>query len=106
MPGRGIVATGGAHHAPDLRDHAVALERLTVAPAGSAAVVLGDGEVDIGPRGDLGQMGDRDHLPAGRDVAQLLADDRGRVATDPGVDLVEDQAPLPVARIACRRGPA
>ena len=53
--------------------------------------VLLEPEVGGGQRGDLGQVGDADHLAALAQGAQPLADDAGGVAADPGVDLVEDQ---------------
>ena len=44
----------------------------------------------VGERGDLGQVGDRDHLGTAGEPLQGLPDCMGGLTADPGVDLVED----------------
>ena len=60
-----------------------------------AGDVLLEPEVDVGQRGDLGQVGDAEDLAALAERPQPLADDARGVAADAGVDLVEDQRPAP-----------
>ena len=45
----------------------------------------------IGERGDLGEMGDHEDLVGCRKVGQRRADRVGDVATDTGIDLVENE---------------
>jgi hypothetical protein len=47
--------------------------------------------VAVGVGGDLGQVGDDQHLVAAGQLGQAAADGGGGAAADPGVDLVEDQ---------------
>ncbi len=53
--------------------------------------VLDDREVAVAERGDLGQVGDAQHLPALRQLAQASADRAGGVPADARVDLVEHE---------------
>ena len=100
----GLVVALGAQHADDLGDQLVAVDPLDRRLRALAAGLLVDPEVRVGQRGDLRQVGDADHLALGAQRAQPLAHRAGRVAADPGVDLVEDQrcprpppAPSPVS---------
>ena len=52
---------------------------------------LVDDDVPVGERGDLGQVGDDQHLPVARQPGQPATDLDRRPAADAGVDLVEDQ---------------
>ena len=52
---------------------------------------LVDDQMVITKGGDLGQVGDHQHLVLPAQGGQGLADGHGRLAADPGVDLVEDQ---------------
>ena len=57
-----------------------------------------------GARGDLGPVGDRQHLAAPSDLGEEVADPRGGLAAHPGVDLVEDQQRLAAASPRRRPG--
>ena len=52
---------------------------------------LGDGDLGVGDGGDLGEVGDDEHLVRLGHGGEGLADRRRRGPADPGVDLVEDQ---------------
>src|SRR5215218_11371311 len=93
MLGRGTVTALAAEHAPDLRDHALAVEALDAGHRLLACEVLFEPEVDVGEGGDLRQVGDAEHLPFAPQRLQPLADDPGGLAADAGVDLVEDHGP-------------
>ena len=62
----------------------------TVVRVPSSAVALFDPVMVRSPRGDLGRMGDDQHLRLPRQPRQPLADRAGNRAADAAVDLVED----------------
>ena len=70
----------------------------TAALARSAEVSLTTRRA-LAERGDLGQVGDAQHLPALGEIAQTLAHRAGGMAADPGVDLVEHQRRLPAMTV-------
>ncbi len=94
LPGGGGI--GVAEHPGDLRDAILAVDLLHVAGGQAAARRLGDYEVPAGPRGDLRQVGDHQHLTPLRDLRQRRPDLRADLAPDPRIDLVEHQGRHPV----------
>ena len=100
MLGRGVVAVVGAQHADDLGNQGVVGDPGDVGDGGVALGTLLDREVGLGQRGDLRQVGDADDLPGVAQPAQPLADRAGGGAADAGVDLVEDDRALRLARQA------
>ena len=67
----------------------------TVASVAPATASFAMRKCRVGERRDLGQVRDADHLPAGAQPAQPLADRPRRLAADAGVDLVEHQRARP-----------
>src|SRR4030042_402867 len=63
---------------------------------------LVDAEVVGCGRGDLGEMGDTDHLVAGRQPAELPGEEIRRLAADARVALVEDERPEALLVLAGR----
>ncbi len=78
----------------------------TAARVGLGGGVLDDREVAVAERGDLGQVGDAQHLPALAEIAQALADGARGVAADAGVDLVEHERRLRRGSTSRPRGAA
>ncbi len=70
----------------------VLIKRINAAAERCPAPALGDQQMPIGERRDLGQMGDADDLAMTTESRQPATDLKGRLAADPGVDLVEDHA--------------
>src|SRR5881394_1193917 len=90
-----LVGALAAEHAANLFNHILAVEALYAGRRALTAQVLLDAEVGRGERGDLRKVGDAEDLAALAESAQSLADDAGGLATNPGVDLVEDQGLRP-----------
>ena len=80
-----------AQHARDLEHAILPVNHPDVARGHPAPCLLRDDEVLIGPGGDLREMGDDQHLMPLGDFGQGSADLRADFATDPLVDLVEDE---------------
>ena len=89
-----------ADHPGDLADALRAGHRMDLA-AGAAvrADRLADHQMGVGAGGDLGQMGDRQHLAVLSELAHQPPDGVADRAADAGVDLVEDQRAC--AQAAC-----
>ena len=81
--------------APSMRTSSATTSRspscATVGARGVGGGVLDDREVAVAERGDLGQVGDAEHLPALRQRAQAGADRARGVPADARVDLVEHE---------------
>ena len=91
MTARGASASS----APSMRTSSETTSRspscTTVAQRGLGGGVLDDREMAVAERGDLGQVGDAQHLPGLPELAQALADRARGMAADAGVDLVEHE---------------
>ena len=81
----------GAEHADQLGDDLALGELEDRRARRLGGGVLDDREVTVAERGDLGQVGDAQHLPAAAELAQALADRARGMAADAGVDLVEHE---------------
>ncbi len=96
--GRGGAPRRRPSGAPSIRTSSETTSRLAELDDGGTrrvgGGVLDDREVAFRQRRDLRQVGDAQHLPAGGQLAQALADGARRVPADAGVDLVEHQRRL------------
>src|SRR3712207_4479379 len=88
--GEGGVVDASGEHARHLLQAVLAGDAVYAGYGASGGLFLGDDDVGVGFRGDLGQVGDGEDLVAFAELAQLGADGRGGLAADACVYLVED----------------
>ena len=79
-----------AEHARHFADPLARIQRPDLCAGRAAAGVLVDLQVVVGERGDLGQMGDAQHLMAFAQAAQVSPHRLGHRAADAVVHLIED----------------
>ena len=80
-----------SHHTGDFRLAGLLVEAFDAGHRPPVGRPLGHPVVLVAERGDLRQVGDAEHLAAGREGVQPGADDVRHRPADAGVDLVEDQ---------------
>lgn len=85
-----------AQHPGEFADPLLATQRRDACGGGVAIVGFLHQEVVIGATGYLGKVSDDKDLVMIGNLAQLLADPMADLATDPGIDLIEDQRGYPV----------
>jgi hypothetical protein len=82
-------AFGVAQHPRDLRDPVFAVDGLHVAGGETFARLLGHDEMAVGPRGDLRQMGDHQHLVPLRHLRQRITHPRPDLPPNALVHFIE-----------------
>ena len=85
-----------ARHPSQLVDPLFAPDLGDPGSRASALRFLADDEVPVGESGDLGQMGDAQHLVLGCELGEDAPHPFGGRAPDPGVHLVEHDDHVPI----------
>ena len=96
MPSRGVPRLLAAQHSCHLVDSLVSLDVASARCGDRLMTVftdhaLGDHDLSVGQRRDLGEVGNDHHLMSSPEARQRLGDRSRRRSTNPGIDLVEDE---------------